>query len=175
MSFPLIIAPTYKTHGWFAIRAQWHPGVGVNDGQCRMRRIALPAMPTVGAGSSQREDSPAHPPLYVYAQTTRRAPRFLSQRGVLGRNAEPKLRRGVLGARRGTPRRYKRTPRSRTSTIPAAGIGTPPSSSSRPGVDVDPQAAVAYPDRGRFASPLGRQVGQPTRHREAGDRRRGSL
>ena len=35
--------------------------MGVNDGQCR---IALPAMPPVGAGSSQREDSPARRPLH---------------------------------------------------------------------------------------------------------------
>ena len=57
-------------------------------------RIALPAMPTVGAGSSQREDSPAHRPLYVYAQTTRGDARFLSQCGVLG------ARRGVRNAAR---------------------------------------------------------------------------
>ena len=35
--------------------------------------------------------------------------------------------------------------------------------------------AVAHPDDGRFPPPLGRQVGQPPRHREAGDRRRGRL
>ena len=34
-----------------------------NGGRCRMRRRTLPAMPPVGAGSSQREDSPAHGPL----------------------------------------------------------------------------------------------------------------
>ena len=30
-----------------------------NGGRCRMRRRTLPAMPPVGAGSSQREDFPA--------------------------------------------------------------------------------------------------------------------
>ena len=42
----------------FAVPVDAH--VGAKDGRCRMRRNALPAMPTVGAGSSQREDSPAH-------------------------------------------------------------------------------------------------------------------
>ena len=74
--------------------------------------------------------------------------------------------------RRSAPRRYKRKPRTQTAAIPAPGIDTP-SSSSRPGVDVHPQAAVVHPNHGRFPTPLGRQVGQPTRHREAGDRRRG--
>ena len=36
------------------------PRMGVNNGRCSIPRNALPAMPTVGAGSSQREDSPAH-------------------------------------------------------------------------------------------------------------------
>ena len=58
-------------------------------------------------------------------------------------------------SRPGAPRRYKRR--------------RPPSSPSRPGVDVHPQAAVAHPDDGRFPSPLGRQVGQPPRHREKRD------
>ena len=34
-----------------------------------MHRNTLPAMPTVGAGSSQREDSPAHRDNYVYHAT----------------------------------------------------------------------------------------------------------
>ena len=34
--------------------------VGVHDGRCGIPRNDLLAMPTVGAGSSQREDSPAH-------------------------------------------------------------------------------------------------------------------
>ena len=41
--------------------------------------------PTVGAGSSQREDSPAHRPLY--AQTTHGAQRFLSRHGKGGHAA----------------------------------------------------------------------------------------
>ena len=46
--------------------------LGANGGRCRMRRIALPAMPPVGAGSSQREDSPTHRSLY--AQTPHESP-----------------------------------------------------------------------------------------------------
>ena len=41
---------------WLAIRTQWHPRVG----RRMMVGAVYPAMPPVGAGSSQREDSPAH-------------------------------------------------------------------------------------------------------------------
>ena len=41
----------------FAVPVYAH--MGANGGRCRMRRSTLPAMPPVGAGSSQREDFPA--------------------------------------------------------------------------------------------------------------------
>ena len=58
---------------------------------------------------------------------------------------------------------------------PGHGDRYAPSPSSRPGVDVHPQAAMVHPDEGRFPPPPGRQVGQPTRHREAGGRCCGCL
>ena len=42
----------------FAVPVDAH--VGANGGRYGIPRNDLPAMPTVGAGSSQREDSPAH-------------------------------------------------------------------------------------------------------------------
>ena len=43
----------------FALPVDAH--VGANDGRWRGIATESPPMPTVGAGSSQREDSPAHP------------------------------------------------------------------------------------------------------------------
>ena len=57
------------------------PRMGVNDGQCR---IALPAMPPVGAGSSQREDSPAHLPPCVYHPRICAVPSPYHRRCILG-------------------------------------------------------------------------------------------
>ena len=56
----------------FAVPVDAH--VVANDGRWRCIATESPQMPTVGAGSSQREDFPAHVPLY--AQTAR-APRSL--------------------------------------------------------------------------------------------------
>ena len=67
----------------FAVPVDAH--VGANDGRWRCIATESPPMPTVGAGSSQREDSPARRPLY--AQTTHGAQRFLSRHGKGGHAA----------------------------------------------------------------------------------------
>ena len=122
---------------------------GGRDGRGNLRENREDPAPTVGIAIRIAPKGRPLPPPCAYHATPHppMSPWFYN-------DAAPK-------SRRGTPRRYKRR--------------RPPSSSPWPGVDVHPQAAVAHPDDGRFPSPLGRQVGQPPRHRETGDRRRGCL
>ena len=77
--------------------------MGINDGRCGILRNLLPAMPTVGAGSSRREDSPAHRNIRIPCHPQR--PRFLSRRAAsLSAHAVPvDARMGVNGGRCGNP------------------------------------------------------------------------
>ena len=54
--------------------------MGANDGRWQSPATMSPQMPTVGAGSSQREDSPAHRNIRIPCHP--RKPRFLSRRGT---------------------------------------------------------------------------------------------
>ena len=81
--------------------------MGVNDGRCGNPPQRYPRKrPTVGAGSSQREDSPAHRNIRIPCHP--RKPRFLSRRGVPRRTLK-----------------HHRTPNHRTAPQTAASPLTP--------------------------------------------------
>ena len=70
----------------FAVPVDAH--VVANDGRWRCVGTESPQTPTVGAGSSQREDSPTrHLAIHISCAPQMETPRFLQRRGILNRDA----------------------------------------------------------------------------------------
>ena len=85
--------------------------MGVNGGRCGNPPNDLAAKPTVGAGSSQREDSPAHrhPPPYAQIAPMKDPTVFVATRRAASRSKTP---RRTL--------KHHRTPKHRTAPQTAA-------------------------------------------------------
>ena len=90
--------------------------MGVNGGRCGNPPNDLAAKPTVGAGSSQREDSPAHrhPPPYAQIAPMKDPTVFVATRRAASRSKTP---RRTL--------KHHRTPKHRTAPQTAASPLTP--------------------------------------------------